>query len=96
MKKVPTVKQEWEDFKQKIIPAGAPEIQVQEMRRAFYAGALILLGLVATLSEEAESEESGAEELDKLDKELKDFFSKVGKDFWVLCNSHNLRDRAYP
>lgn len=51
------------------------------MRRAFYSGALILLGLVSGLGEEGIAEEEGAMELEKIDKELKDFFSKVGKEF---------------
>lgn len=33
-----TVKEEWEAFATATLPADAPPVQVQEMRRAFYAG----------------------------------------------------------
>jgi len=33
----------WEDYQRKLIPADAPLVQIQETRRAFYAGARGLL-----------------------------------------------------
>jgi hypothetical protein len=33
-----TIRQEWEIFKAQVLPADAPEFQVEECRRAFYSG----------------------------------------------------------
>lgn len=38
--------EEWKEFT-RVIPDGAPEMQVVEMRRAFYSGAASLFGLIA-------------------------------------------------
>ena len=44
--KVSTIEQAWHNFSQACIPQQADMIQRQEMRRAFYAGAVISVGLV--------------------------------------------------
>lgn len=36
----------WGQFRMAVVPADAPEVQVTEMRRAFYAGAAGLQGLM--------------------------------------------------
>lgn len=36
----------WREYRTKVIPLEAPAIQAQESRRAFYAGAQALLGLL--------------------------------------------------
>ncbi len=40
---IPTLAQQWDEFKNLVIPKDAPEIQVVEMQRAFYSGCLITL-----------------------------------------------------
>lgn len=37
--------QEWEDFKLNVIPEDASTIQINEMKKAFYSGALALVAL---------------------------------------------------
>jgi hypothetical protein len=34
-----SVRKEWESYRRSVLPATAPEIQITECRRAFYAGA---------------------------------------------------------
>jgi hypothetical protein len=38
-----TVRDEWNEYRQKVLPPTAPPIQVRECRRAFYAGAEMLM-----------------------------------------------------
>lgn len=33
-----TFRQQWESYRERVVPANAPVVQVQESRRAFYAG----------------------------------------------------------
>lgn len=35
-----TIKDDWESYQRDVLPINAPQVQVQECRRAFYAGAL--------------------------------------------------------
>jgi hypothetical protein len=37
---------QWRSFKDEVIPLSAPEVQLQEMKRAFYAGAQAVLHTV--------------------------------------------------
>lgn len=37
---------QWQSFRDEVIPLGAPEVQLQEMQRAFYAGAQGVLNTV--------------------------------------------------
>lgn len=41
----------WREYRTKVIPLEAPAIQAQESRRAFYAGAQALLGLLLNVME---------------------------------------------
>jgi len=38
-----TIQEQWEQFRKLIVPADAPPVQVQEMRRSFYAGVEAML-----------------------------------------------------
>jgi hypothetical protein len=38
-----TVRKEWESYRREVLPATASAIQIQESRRAFYAGAEMLM-----------------------------------------------------
>lgn len=71
-----TVQSQWESFCKACLPADAPDIQRQEMRRAFFAGARAYQALcmvATTLSDE------GAEQvLTGLDEELQAFARGVG------------------
>lgn len=36
----------WTDYKEKVVPTNAPEVQVVETRKAFYAGGIALVSLI--------------------------------------------------
>lgn len=41
-----TLFEEWQSFERAVVPVAAPPVQREEMRRAFYAGASVMLTLV--------------------------------------------------
>jgi hypothetical protein len=72
--------EQWDEFARKVLPNGVSQIQRQEMRRAFYAGAeSILFRVIAALAPESEPTEADLRVMDDLDRELKDF-AKAVKD----------------
>jgi hypothetical protein len=66
------VEQGWRSYRDQVVPNGAPPVQLQETRRAFFAGAKLLLSVlmndVTPLSEDA-----GVQVLEAVDKELNQF-----------------------
>jgi hypothetical protein len=68
----------WETFRQEVVPPDASSIQVRETRRAFYAGAKMLLGLILTsFAPGTEAEESDLDLMDQIDQELRAFLDDV-------------------
>lgn len=78
MKKLPKLAHSWQGYEQQVIPKNAPPVQFQETKRAFYAGAWALLGIMKRIGDDM-SEEQGADALDKLEQEIQDFINKIGK-----------------
>lgn len=54
-----TIATEWASFEGKVIPWDAGSTQRQEMRRAFYAGAQAMLGIVHEIGSDDVSEDAG-------------------------------------
>lgn len=46
-----TLEQEWEQFHRAVLPNGAPEVQLREMRRAFYGGMIAMLAKHSKLAD---------------------------------------------
>lgn len=65
-----TMQREWEDFWSSVAPKDAPAVQRQEMRRAFYAGAWMLLTACASLVDEDISEDASVEQIEKWKAEI--------------------------
>jgi hypothetical protein len=71
--------EEWNSYCREILyPAGAGEIQCIETRRAFYAGAAAMLGMVSRIAAAAPDEDAGAAVLEKLSGELRAYQQTVG------------------
>lgn len=60
----------WSHYAKRCIPDGAGTEQRTETRRAFYAGAAALFGLITAVSADEVSLDAGAAYLSKLDTEL--------------------------
>ena len=70
----------WLDYAAKVIPPGAPRVQVTESRRAFYAGARALLaGMVEVLgTEDKEPTQADMATMDAIQAELDQFLKDIG------------------
>lgn len=68
----------WQDYLTRVIHADADEVQKQETRRAFYAGAGSLLkGLMNVLEPNEEITEADMALMDSIQKELADFWQAM-------------------
>lgn len=66
--------EQWSEFSKHIIPSDAPQVQKQEMRRAFYAGAAAYQSILVTeVSINSEMTDADLKLADDLDEELKAF-----------------------
>jgi hypothetical protein len=75
-----TVAEMWEDYQLKVVPAEAPEIQVRECRRAFYAGAASMyIDCTFGIGDPSVPEKVGEAHLEKIWEELQAFKRAVGK-----------------
>lgn len=71
---------EWVNFRNQVIPKGAPQIQLLEMRRAFYAGAWAYYSLIMNLLEPGtDATEKDLRMMAQLDAEMRDFRDRVEK-----------------
>lgn len=72
-----TIKEEWLSYRA-VLPANASPIQLQETRRAFYAGCVSLLKLLSALEDDGLSDDAGALVIEGLSAELKAFNKAIG------------------
>ena len=68
----------WLSFERQVIPPTAPDVQRQEMRRAFYAGAQALFtGILGMLDPGTEPTEADLGKMDAVQAELLTFAESV-------------------
>lgn len=67
------MQEQWQSYKREVLPSNAPAVQVQECRRAFYAGALAAFTTYQELGDDSVSEDEGVKVLADLIEELSDF-----------------------
>lgn len=72
-----SVAETWAAFAARVVPKEADEIQIQEMRRAFYAGSYSMLMNVREGISEDTPEEEGVEQLVALQDECEAFFTTI-------------------
>lgn len=68
-----SMKAEWESFEAAVMPRDAGQVQRQEMRRAFYAGAWSMLCAVRDIGDDGVSEADGVVTLEAMRRELEAF-----------------------
>ena len=74
------IAKEWASYREAVMSPDAPEIQVQENRRAFYAGAQGFLGLMMrTLDPGLEPTDADLRGMDLLARELTEFARDVAE-----------------
>jgi hypothetical protein len=73
-----TVRKEWESYRRTVLPATAPAIQLQESRRAFYAGAeMLMCAILRSLDPSPDAVASDMALIAALDAELRQFATDV-------------------
>lgn len=68
----------WRSYAEHVLPAGVSELQRQETRRAFYAGAWEMLSRMADLGDDDVPEDAGVRVLEATRRELVAFKESVG------------------
>lgn len=74
-----TIASQWESFKAAACPPGASAAQLQEFRRALYAGAQAMLGITWGIGEDKVSEAAGVAILHGLHVEASQFALDVAE-----------------
>lgn len=74
-----TVQEQWESFHAIVVPKDAPEVQVTEMRRAFYAGVEAMLRIQWAIGDAAISEDGAMAILEGVHDECHRFAAEVAK-----------------
>lgn len=71
-----TIRDQWESYAREVLPKDAGPVQVQETRRAFYAGARAMQGLHMVIT--TYSDEAAEQMLQGFEEELAAFGKSVG------------------
>jgi hypothetical protein len=68
------IMEEWNVFREMVVPKDAPETQLREMRRSFFAGASMCFTLLVN---KTETEDLGMALMDDLDSEFRNFAERT-------------------
>lgn len=80
-----SLKENWESYKEKVVPKNASKTQLVETEQAFYSGAYAACLVMISISSEEVDEESGVKIFDDMIKEAEAFIlSKIVK----ITNRH--------
>lgn len=71
------IEKEWNDFAKAVLPKDVSSIQYKEMRRAFYAGAWVILQTCKRVADEEMPDEAAVAIIDSMEKECVGFIVKV-------------------
>lgn len=75
-----TIQQLWDQYNAAVLPADASTLQRVETKRAFYCGAQAVLSILFEMSsDDALTDDQGAEHLESLHRECHDFSRKVAR-----------------
>lgn len=74
-----TLSSAWDLFRTTVIPHDASPTQIQEMRRAFYAGAASFLDIQMRMADDNVSEDAACAVMDTIHGELMEFGANVAK-----------------
>lgn len=83
LKKDLSIKQKWESFDRLVIDPNAPEIQREEMKKAFYAGIYSILCMQDFLISSSIPIELAAEQIELWNKECVDFSKESEESTWA-------------
>lgn len=75
-----TVQEQWEDYKEKVLPKDAPAIQVSECRLAFYAGVVSFKHVMQEIAYAGLSDTAEMAVLMGIEEELREFSRGVAEN----------------
>lgn len=67
----------WESYRDGVLPKDAPQVQVDECRKAFYAGAFSHHCITTSIGDPGISEERGLEILTAIDAEIREYAASI-------------------
>lgn len=72
-----TVQEMWEGFRDAVIPKDAPQVQLLEMKRAFFAGAFCFYNwTMVQMDAESEVTDADLNRMETIVKEMENFFKQ--------------------
>lgn len=71
-----TIESECDNFLEMVVPDTAPEVQINSMRQAFYAGVVVMHNLFMSAINSREDDEVSLENLERLSDEISTLISK--------------------
>lgn len=79
----PIVGAAWRDYMTKVIPEGAPAVQLEESRRCFYAGASAIFDAMTAMGDDSVSEDEGVKRLEGITSELHEYITDFKKRYGI-------------
>lgn len=79
MKIEKTIADNWRSYHRRVLPPDAGPIQVRETRRAFYAGAAMMFGMVSKVGDDDRSEAESMEVMDRIWAEIQGIGQLLGE-----------------
>lgn len=67
----------WETYRDGVLPKNSPQVQIDECRKAFYAGAFSHHCIATSIGEPGISEDRGVEILTAVDAEIREYVQSI-------------------
>jgi hypothetical protein len=95
MSKVESIAQAFDSYRCAVMPKDAPAVQVEECRRAFYAGSYaLLLNVAYNIGDDSTDEEDGIRQLEALKAECETFAATLGHPLPIPVEQHSYNVRS--
>lgn len=72
-----TIQKSWEEYKEKVVPENAGKTQIDETRKAFYAGVLSFINITCTIADSYSTDEDIDTIYHACVEEVTDFFNSL-------------------
>lgn len=68
---------QWSSYQKQVLPLGASEVQINECRMAFYAGAFAMMQVFTSIGEPDVSEEAGMALIESFNQEFAEYAASL-------------------
>jgi hypothetical protein len=87
---------QWESYKNEVLPDNASEIQLEETRRAFFAGAVVVFGAMMGNQLNTHDIMTSMEKMDEIESDLKEFHAGMYRQADALLRQITGRGIRFP